>query len=63
MQTFDTLPNPGAASVNTAQVVAINGVTYTLPSANAIPYTLDDPTIGSGGTSIGGKGHGRLVCR
>ena len=54
VQTFDTLPNPGATSINTAQVVVINGITYTLPLANAVPYALDDPTIGSGGNSIGG---------
>jgi hypothetical protein len=53
-QNFDTLPNPGATSVNTAQVVVINGVTYTLPSGNGAEYALDDTTIGSGGNSIGG---------
>jgi len=53
-QTFDSLPNPGATSVNTAQVVVINNITYTLPSANAIPFALDDTAIGSGNTSIGG---------
>ena len=36
-QTFDSLPNPGATSVNTSQVVLINGITYTVPAGNATP--------------------------
>jgi len=55
IQSFDTLPDPGATSVNTAPAPVINGITYTLPLANALPFALDDPTIGSGGASIGGK--------
>lgn len=53
-QTFDSLPNPGATSVNTSQVVLINGITYTVPAGNATPYALNDPSIGSGGVSLGG---------
>jgi len=53
-QAFDTLPDPGATSVNSAQVVVINGITYTLPSANGVEYALDNTTLGSGGNSIGG---------
>ncbi len=54
-QSFDSLPNPGAISVNTAQVVAINSITYSLPSASGVEFALDDSTLGSGSTSLGGS--------
>jgi hypothetical protein len=49
-QNFDSLPNPGATSVNTANPVTINGVTYSL----ANPYDFAYPAIASG--SSGGLG-------
>jgi hypothetical protein len=49
-QTFDSLPDPGANSVNTANPVTINGVTYSL----ANPYDFATPVVASG--SSGGLG-------
>jgi hypothetical protein len=49
-QNFDSLPNPGAASVNTANPVTINGVTYTLSN----PFGFAAP-VGTGGVT-GGTG-------
>ncbi len=46
-QNFNSLPDPGSASVNTNNPVTINGVTYTLPAANT-PFSLTDTTLGSG---------------
>src|SRR5208282_4751043 len=41
---FNTLPNPGATSVNTANPVTINGITYSL----ANPYDFAMPATASG---------------
>jgi hypothetical protein len=49
-QNFDSLPDPGATSVNTANPVTINGVTYSL----ANPYDFAYPAMASG--SSGGLG-------
>ena len=49
-QNFDSLPDPGTNSVNTANPVTINGVTYSL----ANPYDFAYPVIASG--SSGGLG-------
>jgi len=49
-QNFDSLPNPGAVSVNTANPVTINGITYSL----ANPFDFASPPIASG--SVGGLG-------
>jgi hypothetical protein len=49
-QNFDSLPNPGTNSVNTANPVTINGVTYSL----ANPYDFAFPVVASGST--GGLG-------
>ena len=49
-QNFDSLPDPGATSVNSANTVTINGVTYSL----ANPYDFAYPVIASG--SNGGLG-------
>ena len=54
-QNFDSLPNPGASSVNTANPVTINGVTYSL----ANPYDFAFPVIASG--SSGGLGISALA--
>jgi hypothetical protein len=54
-QNFDSLPDPGAASVNTANPVTINGVTYSL----ANPYDFAFPVIASG--SSGGLGISALA--
>ena len=54
-QNFDGLPNPGATSVNTANPVVINGVTYTL----ANPFDFAGPAIATGGT--GGAGIASLM--
>ena len=43
-QDFNTLPNPGATSVNTANPVTINGITYSL----ANPYDFAMPAVASG---------------
>jgi hypothetical protein len=49
-QNFDGLPNPGMVSVNTANPVTINGITYSL----ANPFDFAFPVIASG--NIGGLG-------
>ncbi|HWV99717.1 MAG TPA: lamin tail domain-containing protein [Candidatus Acidoferrum sp.] len=49
-QDFNTLPDPGAASVNTANPVTINGVTYSLSN----PYDFAFPATASG--NAGGLG-------
>ncbi len=54
-QNFDSLPDPGATSVNTANPVTINGVTYSL----ANPYDFAYPVIASG--SSGGLGISALA--
>jgi len=54
-QNFDSLPNPGATSVNSANPVTINGVTYSL----ANPYDFAGTPIESGG--IGGLGLANLA--
>jgi hypothetical protein len=54
-QNFDSLPDPGATSVNTANPVTINGVTYSL----ANPYDFAYPAIASGGS--GGLGISALA--
>ncbi len=48
-QNFDALPDPGAASVNTANPVTINGVTYSL----ANPYDFVYPALASGSGGLG----------
>ena len=54
-QNFDSLPDPGATSVNTANTVTINNVTYSL----ANPYDFAYPVIASG--SSGGLGISALA--
>ena len=54
-QNFDSLPDPGASSVNTANPVTINGVTYSL----ANPYDFAFPVVTSG--SSGGLGLSALA--
>ena len=54
-QNFDSLPDPGATSVNTANTVTINGVTYSL----ANPYDFAYPVMASG--SSGGLGLSALA--
>ncbi len=49
-QSFDALPNPGATSVNSANPVTIDGVTYSL----ANPYDFAFPAMTNGST--GGLG-------
>ena len=49
-QNFDSLPDPGAVSVNTANPVTINGITYSL----ANPFDFAFPAIASG--NVGGLG-------
>ena len=46
-QNFDSLPDPGAVSVNSANVVTINGITYSL----ANPYDFAAPVVAAGSTS------------
>ncbi len=52
-QNFDALPNPGATSVNTANPVTINGITYSL----ANPYDFAYPVLagGDGGLGLSGQ--------
>ncbi len=50
IQSFDSLPDPGPTSVNSANPVTIDGVTYSL----ANPYDFAFPAITNG--SIGGLG-------
>ena len=54
-QNFDSLPDPGATSVNSSNPVTINGVTYSL----ANPYDFAYPVIASG--SSGGLGISALA--
>lgn len=54
-QTFDSLPNPGATSVNTANPVTINGVTYSLSN----PFDFAGQPLASGGQ--GGAGINALT--
>jgi hypothetical protein len=54
-QTFDSLPDPGAASVNTANPVTIDGATYSL----ANPFDFAFPAMTNGGT--GGLGFASLA--
>jgi regulation of enolase protein 1 (concanavalin A-like superfamily) len=54
-QNFDSLPDPGATSVNTANPVMINGVTYSL----ANPFDFAFPAAASGGK--GGLGISALA--
>jgi len=49
-QNFDSLPDPGAASVNSANTVMINGITYSL----ANPFDFAYPAVATGAT--GGLG-------
>jgi len=46
-QNFDSLPDPGATSVNAANPVVINGITYSL--ANPYDFAFPAQAIGSGG--------------
>ena len=48
-QDFDSLPDPGSASVNTANPVTIDGVTYSL----ANPYDCAGPVLASGSGGLG----------
>lgn len=48
-QNFDSLPDPGASSVNTANPVTIDGITYSL----ANPYDFAYPTESSGSGGLG----------
>jgi hypothetical protein len=48
-QNFDSLPDPGATSVNTANPVTINDVSYSL----ANPYDFAYPATASGGGGLG----------
>jgi hypothetical protein len=54
-QNFDSLPDPGATSVNTANPVTINGITYSL----ANPFSFADPVVASGNS--GGLGISELA--
>jgi hypothetical protein len=48
-QNFDTLPDPGATSVNSANPVTINGVVYSLGN----PFAFADSIIASGAGGLG----------
>jgi regulation of enolase protein 1 (concanavalin A-like superfamily) len=48
-QNFDSLPNPGATSVNAANPVTINGVIYSLSN----PYDFAFPVLGTGSGGLG----------
>ena len=48
-QIFDSLPNPGAVSVNTANPVTINGVVYSLGN----PYDFAYPVLSTGNGGLG----------
>ena len=54
-QNFDTLPDPGATSVDSGNTVTINGITYSL----ANPYGFASPVVASG--SSGGLGIAALA--
>lgn len=47
-QNFDALPNPGTTTVNTANPVSINGVTYALPN----PFDFAYPVSAIGGLGL-----------
>jgi len=49
-QNFDSLPNPGVVSVNTANPVTINGITYSL----ANPFDFAFPAVASGNVGAWG---------
>jgi hypothetical protein len=49
-QTFDSLPDPGATSVNTANPVTIDGITYSL--ANPYDFAFPAMTNGAGGLGL-----------
>jgi hypothetical protein len=49
-QNFDALPDPGAASVNTANPVTINNITYSL--ANPYDFAFPAQATGAGGLGI-----------
>jgi len=48
-QNFDSLPNPGATSVNTANPVVINGITYSVGN----PYDFAYPVLATGNGGLG----------
>ena len=48
-QNFDSLPDPGANSVNTANPVTINGITYSLGN----PYDFAYPILSTGSGGLG----------
>jgi hypothetical protein len=48
-QNFDSLPDPGATSVNTANPVTVNGLKYSL----ANPYDFAYPSMSSGNGGLG----------
>ena len=48
-QNFDSLPNPGTNSVNTANPVTINGITYSLGN----PYDFAYPVLSTGSGGLG----------
>ena len=48
-QDFDSLPDPGSTTVNSANPVTINGVTYALPN----PFDLAYPVSGTGAGGLG----------
>jgi len=48
-QTFDELPNPGLTSVNTANPVTIEGITYALGN----PFDFAAPVLASGNGGLG----------
>ncbi len=50
-QNFDALPNPGLVSINTANPVLIDGVTYAL--ANPFDFAAPIEASGSGGLGLG----------
>jgi hypothetical protein len=54
-QNFDSLPDPGATSINTANPVTINGITYSLSN----PFDFAFPVSASGGN--GGLGLASLA--
>jgi hypothetical protein len=64
-QDFDALPDPGATSVNTANPVTINGVTYSL--ADPFDFAFPVAATGSGGLGLSGLagwyGSGALLSR
>jgi hypothetical protein len=55
-QNFDSLPDPGATSVNTANPVTIDGVTYSLPN----PFDFAFPVAATGNS--GGLGLGTTMA-